>query len=356
MRPRALLAAALVALALPSAAHGATASVTDGTLTYTGAPGERNDVGIQQQPNGYLLQDNLARISAGPGCVVTTDNYGNDAARCTGAAAISVRLGDAGDTLRPIGPLAAPVTYSGGAGHDVIVYPGLTGPIAASNDGAADDGPTGRDDIGTDVEVVFGGSFADRLSAGPLGADLHPGAGDDTLIGGDGDDTLRAAYVEDVGLESGTFYAQGRDTVTCGRGDDFVLSDRSDDVARDCEVVAVDTDRGFRVKGSRRDDAIGPLPYGWGPTTTWASRGDDTIRTAEMTRVYAGRGNDRIIGFDQAAQTFYGERGNDRIDVRDTPARKYNRDTVRCGRGRDVVYANRGDRIGRDCERVSRRG
>jgi hypothetical protein len=31
------------------------------------------------------------------------------------------------------------------------------------------------------------------------------------------------------------------------------------------------------------------------------------------------------------------------------------RDDVRCGRGRDVVTADRVDRVDRDCERVTRR-
>jgi Ca2+-binding RTX toxin-like protein len=43
-------------------------------------------------------------------------------------------------------------------------------------------------------------------------------------------------------------------------------------------------------------------------------------------------------------------RGNDVIDVRGG-----GKDTVNCGPGRDLVRANRGDRIGHSCERVIRR-
>jgi hypothetical protein len=41
--------------------------------------------------------------------------------------------------------------------------------------------------------------------------------------------------------------------------------------------------------------------------------------------------------------------GNDTVAVRDGPP-----DRVSCGPGRDRVRADRGDAVGRDCERVSR--
>jgi Ca2+-binding RTX toxin-like protein len=145
--------------------------------------------------------------------------------------------------------------------------------------------------------------------------------------------------------------------VTCGAGEDFVLSDQSDVVGTDCEVVAVDNPGsigGFSVKGSSHADVIGPLPYGWGPATVRAYSGNDTIRTAEVSRAYGGNGNDRIIGFDRAAQVFYGDAGADRIDVRDKKPATFNRDVVHCGSGKDLVYANRNDKVARDCERVKR--
>jgi Ca2+-binding RTX toxin-like protein len=230
--------------------------------------------------------------------------------------------------------------------------------MSLSSDGVAGDGPSGKDNVGPDVERLFGTQFADTLATGPRGGELVPGNGDDTLTGGTGSDTIDAAYVEDVGTEAGTFYPQGQDTVTCGPGEDVALSDRSDVVAGDCEVVAVDnpgTIGGFSVRGSSHADVIGPLPYGWGPATVRAYSGNDTIRTAEVRRAYGGNGSDRIIGFDQAAQVFSGDAGNDRIDVRDKRAATFNRDVVHCGSGKDLVYANRNDKIARDCERVTRR-
>jgi hypothetical protein len=359
-RRLAVAAAAAAALALPPAAQAApSASVSAGELTITGGS-EDNDLGIEQRPGGYELQDNSGRISAGPGCVASKDQYGNPDAVCSGVTTIAASLGAGDDTLRPIGPRAAPLSYSGGAGTDAIVYLEQQAGLGASNDGVANDGPSGTDNVAADVERVFGTQFADTLALGPAGGELFAGDGDDKLTGGPGDDVIDAAYVEDVGVDAGSFYAEGKDTVTCGGGADLVLADHQDSVAADCEVVAVDDFGGdsdaFRVTGSPHGDKIGPLPYGWGPATVRALGGNDTIRTDyEVHRVYGGSGNDRIIGFDQAAQAFYGESGNDRIDVRDKKATKYDRDTVSCGSGKDLVYANKNDKVSRDCERVKRR-
>ena len=344
-------------LAAPSAANAATASVTGGVLTFTAGSGERNDVGIEQVPGGYELQENTAEITPGAGCAATA---AENTVRCTGVTSITVSLADRGDLMRVVGNPAAPIAYAGGSARDLVLYLSAAGSLTASNDGVANDGPDGGDNIGTDVERIIGTQFADTLSAGPLGADIEGNDGDDTLTGGDADDTLRAAYVEDSGTESGAFYGYGTDIVTCGGGNDFVLSDTGDTVSADCEVVAVNTfgssGDSFLVRGTSRWNTIGPLPYGWGPATVRAYGGNDTVRTREVHNVYGGRGNDRIIGFDQAKQVFRGERGNDKIDVRDkSGANRFNRDVVRCGPGRDLVYANRNDRVARDCERVKRR-
>ena len=61
------------------------------------------------------------------------------------------------------------------------------------------------------------------------------------------------------------------------------------------------------------------------------------------------------MGFDQASQVFYGDAGNDRIDVRDKKQAKFNVDTVHCGSGKDLVYANKNDHVAKDCERVKRK-
>lgn len=351
---------ALLALTVAGPANASTASVSDGTLTVSAAPGEINELHIEQRADGYFLQDGAAAPKPGAGCTEATGRYNQGGALCTGVSSIALELGDRADFVYPTGPLAAPLTFSGGAGRDLLIYQNAPAAISVSNDGIANDGPSGKDNIKPDVERLAGTEFADTLKAGPLGAVLGAGEGDDKMAGGPGNDTINAAGVEDSGLESGYFYELGKDKVTCGAGRDFVLSDHGDSVARDCEVVAVDNfgasgNGGYVVSGSKRSDRIGPLPYGWGPATVHAYAGNDTIRTAEVQRVYGGRGDDRIIGFDYPySQEFHGGAGHDRIDVRDKTAEGHP-DMVRCGPGNDIVYANKDDRIAKDCEHVSRR-
>ena len=67
-------------------------------------------------------------------------------------------------------------------------------------------------------------------------------------------------------------------------------------------------------------------------------------------RIFGVGGSDRISG-GRGRDNISAGSGNDRIAVRDGQ-----RDTVRCGRGRDRVTADRQDQVARDCERVSRRG
>jgi uncharacterized repeat protein (TIGR01451 family) len=87
--------------------------------------------------------------------------------------------------------------------------------------------------------------------------------------------------------------------------------------------------------------------------------GPDTFRgLGGPDRLYGGSGNDRLFGgagndrlFGGAGRDLLdGGPGNDTITARDKTV-----DTIRCGRGRDTVIADRKDKISRDCEIVRRR-
>src|SRR4051794_4620254 len=184
MARRLLSLAALLALATPAAAGASSASVAGGALTITAGARERNDMGIEQRADGYFVQDNNADVIPGAGCVEGTDMYGNQGALCNGVASITVDLRDRDDALRPIGTLDAPISYSGGVGTDLILYPGPSTGFSLSGDAVANDGPSGKDNVAPDVERLYGTPFADSLSAGVNGAELVAGGGDDTLNGG----------------------------------------------------------------------------------------------------------------------------------------------------------------------------
>ncbi len=64
--------------------------------------------------------------------------------------------------------------------------------------------------------------------------------------------------------------------------------------------------------------------------------------------VDGGPGNDSLIG-GPGKDTISGGAGNDKINSRDGKGG----DKVTCGKGRDTVRADKGDRIAKDCERVS---
>ena len=101
-----------------------------------------------------------------------------------------------------------------------------------------------------------------------------------------------------------------------------------------------------------------------GRETLRATRGGDipsapTVVCVGSARSCAARTRHRIVGSDGRdvirgtgkADHIVARDGNDTIDVRGGGA-----DVVDCGRGRDVVRADRRDRVGRSCERVIRRG
>jgi Ca2+-binding RTX toxin-like protein len=355
------LVLAIVALAAPATALGATVGIESGTLRYTGGSGEKNLVGIafQRDDGEYEIYESGStapapptRVETGPGCRRVEDPY-QVRIRCSAAGVerIAVSLLDRDDALGSQSELPDPLTYSGGGGHDNVSY-SVRG-VNMSADGTADDGPSAQDNVQPDVEIMLGTPFADRLFGTAAGSELRGDNGDDTLVGGAGDDAIHAAYVETTGLDFGDFYASGTDTVRCGGGQDFAFADFDDLVGRDCEVVG----RGFRCvstgspcyryHGSDGDDRIVPVLFS-NPARIRGRAGDDSIVGAYGDRVYGDKGDDRLWG--SGGAILYGGRGKDVFGIRNG-----HHDTVHCGRGRDRVKADQRDRVARDCERVRRR-
>jgi Ca2+-binding RTX toxin-like protein len=105
-------------------------------------------------------------------------------------------------------------TFNGGAGTDSVLYTFRTNAVRASPSGAATSGESGEaDTIGGDVEIVFGGSGDDVLSAGYRATalfgcggndDLQGGSGDDLLVGGSGDDLMNGFAGNDRFVEKGS--------------------------------------------------------------------------------------------------------------------------------------------------------
>lgn len=94
------------------------------------------------------------------------------------------------------------------------------------------------------------------------------------------------------------------------------------------------------------------------PDVLRGGAGHDTLRgLGGNDRLFGGSGNDRLFG-NAGHDRLEGGRGRDILDAgpgNDTvAARDRTVDTIRCGAGRDVVLADRLDKVARDCEIVRR--
>src|SRR5689334_12668800 len=126
MRRLLVTAATVVALAAPVSAHAATATTADGTLRYTAAAGEANNVSFSRvSGETFRVIDLGATIVAGTGCTSESPN----AVTCTGAPGrpLVANLGDGDDTANSRTSRAVQFfgedgndRLSGGSGRDLI--------------------------------------------------------------------------------------------------------------------------------------------------------------------------------------------------------------------------------------------
>jgi Ca2+-binding RTX toxin-like protein len=199
-----LVVSALIALGAASPAGAATVGVEHGgTLRYSAAAGEMNELFVNLQEGRFTIQDGTVGtrdtlyVRATPPCEHDTTpqpSWMLIDAYCPTAGvkrlAIDLRDGDDVLSLGGIGPLDYPAKVQAGAGNDRI----------------------------------RGGSRDDRLF-GERGDDTLDGAGGaDLLSGGGGDDVIDA---QDAVV----------DRVVCGPGLDRVSSDAIDRVDGSCEIV-----------------------------------------------------------------------------------------------------------------------
>jgi hypothetical protein len=167
---------------------------------------------------------------------VITGTDGNDVLNGTpagesiyGGAGNDVINAGAGDDDLDGGPGAD--VLNGGDGSDSVAYDGSAG-VDVTFDGAANDGASGEgDNVGADVEDVFGGDGPDKLTGDGAANTIDGGAGDDHISGGKGEDVLLGGDGDDlIDSRDGV-----RDRVECGAGADTATIDRIDVVSSDCE-------------------------------------------------------------------------------------------------------------------------
>jgi hypothetical protein len=139
-------------------------------------------------------------------------------------------------------------------------------------------------------------------------------AGDDLIVCGAENNTLAGLAGADR-----IFGGDGNDVLNGGDGDDVLGGGAGND----------------QLNGQRGDDS---LDGGSGADGLSGGDGDDAL--------VGGAGNDRLTG-GRGNDVVRGGSGVDTVNVRDHKPG----DVVSCGSGRDVVVADRGDVVSRDCER-----
>jgi Ca2+-binding RTX toxin-like protein len=166
-------------------------------------------------------------LDGGAGNDTLTGEGGND----------QVRGGDGDDALRGDGIVTGADVLDGGAGRDTIDGDwtqrdrGDNDPITVTLNGAADDGHAGEGDnvIGVEaVKVTRPGTFAAGADAMTIDV-WNIGAGNTTVTGSPGDDTIRTWDKDDTidagagndAIEGGN----GNDTITGGAGQDTINAD-----------------------------------------------------------------------------------------------------------------------------------
>ena len=203
-------------------------------------------------------------------------------------------------------------------------------------------------------DTIHGGT--DSISRSRLGGD-----GDDKIDGGDGNDTVNGGGDNDIvnggdgndkvfgaGCEFGEEEAlaricdnPGRDKLIGGLGDDDLRANECSNEA-DCQAATNISLRTHMKGGPGNDQFLGAerrdrVRGGGDDDTVQGFLGGDRIR--------GGPGNDTLDG-GGGRDRLVGGRGNDEIEARDGK-----RDRIRCGRGRDSVMVDSKDRLS-GCEQV----
>jgi hypothetical protein len=196
--------------------------------------------------------------------------------------------------------------------------------------------------LGDRADVANVNSFTERtfLDAGSGDDDVLAGGFDATADGGTGNDTVRVAANNGARGNGGA----GRDQVTGGLGAvAAILTGGSGS-----DLLVPDGTQFDDAKAGSGDDRL--VTFKGRQVTLAGETGSDLLVAPDISgRVLLDGGPDGDIVFSHAGgATVEAGSGSDVIDVRggaDTPA-----DTVRCGSGWDVVWADSTDDVASDCE------
>jgi Ca2+-binding RTX toxin-like protein len=282
-------------------ATGRTVSFTAGTTLSVAGNTLANIEGLGYR--GGSGADNINVAGATRGSLI----YGGlGADTLTGSDAVADRLdgGDNNDVIRG----GAGDEVHGGDGDDTIAFLFNTSPFASTyvyGEGGIDRllvNFTGTADVINGGFYGTGSGYIGNLSySGIESVEITGGNASDRLYGGDGDDILRGGNGNDI-LNAG----KGANTIVGGNGLDIGYVDMSGDST--AQIVTLSSTGVVNVGGNALSQ-IEALGYTGGS-------GADKINVANGTRgsdIYAGGGDDIILGSAGAADTLDGGDGADTI-------------------------------------------
>ncbi|MFN7305277.1 MAG: beta strand repeat-containing protein, partial [Alphaproteobacteria bacterium] len=253
--------------------------------------------------SGQAISVNLTAGRASDGLGGTDTLVGIEYIR--GGSGNDTIIGDGGDNL--VRGNSGSDSLDGDAGFDIADYSNNTSGQAISVNltaGRANDGLGGTDTL-SGIENVWGGAGNDTIIGGDGADSLWGNSGDDTLVGGNGADTLDGG--------------SGNDTITGGDGSDRIFggtgSDSIDAGAGTSDIVSFNHTSAQAV--SATISAVGGSSgYNYGEVTT-SSQGNDTVVGFE--NIQGSFENDIFIinsaATDNALLTVFGSIGADTIAV-----------------------------------------
>jgi Ca2+-binding RTX toxin-like protein len=294
LRVAAVVTGIVVALVLPAVASAGTVSSSGGTITFAFDPaattGESLSLGVT---GGTAFVDSDRPLTAGANCSLNGARV-----ECPVAGGFVVNLGGFNDSVNT-DQLTGPMTIvaHGGSGADGIAG-SVNGDQLFGDDG--DDNLYGRD--GNDI--LDGGGGGDLIDDGPGNDTAGGGPGNDTFVAGPGADLMSGGD----GADRADYSARLNPvTITLNGVADDGEAGEGDNVAADVEDA---------VGGAGNDRIVGGVSGGY---------------------LYGNGGNDTITGSPLEDRIEAGE-GDDVVDARDGGF-----DSIDCGPGNDVVYADPGD-------------
>ena len=224
---------AAAAVAVPSAAQGATLERFDGmsrTLLLTGAPAETNLISVEGSKSMVISDLNMPlELRRAPGCMQVDDrtvscagyrrlsldlNDGPDVATLATSREVWLSGGAGDDRYNALGTdQPSRVDFDGGFGTDTANYFYASEGVRVGVDGMPFDGRPGDNDrIDREVERVIGSEHADVLTGTQRAQQLSGSDGDDQIAGGPGQDVLDGGRGNDrIDAVAGEL-----DTIDCG--------------------------------------------------------------------------------------------------------------------------------------------